>query len=88
MAKKLNDKATAKVFMSGASQAVRLPRAYRFKCDTVTIRKEGESLILTPAPKSWDDICLGEPDDVDELLAAALDDADLSPLEERASLDR
>lgn len=38
----------AKVFMNGRSQAVRLPKAYRFSADTVSIRKEGEAVILEP----------------------------------------
>ena len=46
---------TAKVFMSGRSQAVRIPKEFRFDGDEVTIRRSGTSLVLTPAPKrSWD----------------------------------
>jgi antitoxin VapB len=41
----------AKVFWSGPSQAVRLPKAFRFTTDEVTIRKVGEALILEPAPR-------------------------------------
>ncbi|HEV2851629.1 MAG TPA: type II toxin-antitoxin system VapB family antitoxin [Thermoanaerobaculia bacterium] len=42
--------ATAKVFWSGNSQAVRLPREYRFSRDVeeVSIRREGEQIILEP----------------------------------------
>lgn len=43
--------AKAKVFWSGPSQAVRLPKAFRFNTDEVTIRKVGNSLILEPVPK-------------------------------------
>lgn len=39
---------TVKVFMSGNSQAVRLPKEYRFDVDTLTIQKIGDSVILTP----------------------------------------
>lgn len=45
----------AKVFWSGRSQAVRLPKKYRFDTDEVTIRREGESIVITatdPAPKN------------------------------------
>ena len=46
---------TAKVFMSGRSQAVRIPKEFRFEGDEVTIRRSGDSLVLTPAPKrTWD----------------------------------
>lgn len=42
---------TAKVFMTGRSQAVRLPRKYRFEGTEVEIRREGKSVILTPVSK-------------------------------------
>ena len=46
---------TAKVFMSGRSQAVRIPKEFRFDGDEVTIRRSGASLVLTPAQKrTWD----------------------------------
>ena len=46
--------ATAKVFMSGRSQAVRLPREYRFSCDEVEISKDGDALVLRPThPRAW-----------------------------------
>ena len=37
----------AKIFMNGRSQAVRLPKEFRFDVDEVYIRKEGESVIIT-----------------------------------------
>jgi antitoxin VapB len=41
---------TAKIFWSGNSQAVRLPKEFRFEPGTeeVAIRREGEQLILEP----------------------------------------
>lgn len=41
---------TAKVFWSGNSQAIRLPREFRFPEETqeVSVRREGERLILEP----------------------------------------
>lgn len=45
---------TAKLFFNGRSQAVRIPKAYRFEgVDEVIIRKEGEALIITPVRKTW-----------------------------------
>lgn len=41
------------MFTSGRSQAVRIPKEYRFSCDEVSIEREGERVILTPRPKSW-----------------------------------
>jgi len=39
---------TAKIFKTGRSQAVRLPKRYRFSSSEVAIRKEGNSVILSP----------------------------------------
>jgi antitoxin VapB len=49
--------AKAKVFMSGRSQAVRIPAEYRFTTDEVFIRRDPQSgdLILSEAP-GWDEI--------------------------------
>ena len=43
----------AKVFTSGNSQAVRLPRKYKVKAKEMYIRREGDTLVLTPRPTSW-----------------------------------
>lgn len=45
--------ATAKVFMSGRSQAVRLPKEFRVNARELAIRKEGDSLVLTPINGDW-----------------------------------
>ena len=39
---------TAKVFMSGRSQAVRIPKKYRFDTPEVEIQKKGNKIILSP----------------------------------------
>lgn len=39
----------AKVFWTGRSQAVRLPKEFRFAGDTVMVRREGDAVILEPA---------------------------------------
>ena len=48
---------TAKLFMNGRSQAVRLPVNYRFDCDEVYIHKDPETgdVIISKKPGSWDD---------------------------------
>lgn len=48
---------TAKLFMNGRSQAVRLPVNYRFDCDEVYIRKDPETgdVIISKKPGFWDD---------------------------------
>ena len=44
----------AKLFMNGRSQAVRLPKKFRFQGSEVIIRREGEPVILEPAEKrTW-----------------------------------
>ena len=44
---------TAKVFKTGRSQAVRIPKRFRFSTDEVFIEPDGDSVILTPRPRSW-----------------------------------
>ncbi len=39
---------TARVFTNGRSQAVRIPKQYRFDVDEVYINKIGDTLMLTP----------------------------------------
>lgn len=46
--------ARAKVFWSGRSQAVRLPKEFRFDGDTVLIRRDGDAVIIEPAD-DWPD---------------------------------
>jgi antitoxin VapB len=43
----------ARVFWSGRSQAVRLPKAYRFEGEEVRIRRHGEAVILEPIASDW-----------------------------------
>jgi len=45
---------TAKVFFSNRSQAVRLPKDFQFNTDVVFIYRDGEKVILSPKPHSWD----------------------------------
>lgn len=45
---------TAKVFWSGRSQAVRLPKEFRFEGTEVRIRRHGAAVILEPVPTDWD----------------------------------
>jgi antitoxin VapB len=44
---------TAKVFKSGNSQAVRIPKEFQLKGDEVEIRRRGNMLILRPKSHSW-----------------------------------
>ena len=47
---------TAKLFRNGQSQAVRLPKEFRFEDDYVFIKKSGNAVILIPAKGSWDSL--------------------------------
>ncbi len=44
----------AKLFKNGQSQAVRLPKEFRFEGDEVLIKKAGNAVVLLPKKKSWD----------------------------------
>ena len=45
---------TAKLFWNGRSQAVRLPKEFRFEGSEVAIRREGKRVILEPPTRrSW-----------------------------------
>ena len=44
---------TAKLFENGRSQAVRLPKEYRFNGDEVIINKVGNIVLLMPKDDEW-----------------------------------
>ncbi len=56
---------TAKLFWSGRSQAVRLPKDFRIRGKEVRIRRHGSTVILEPLAddSSWLDAVVGELDD-------------------------
>ena len=45
---------TAKIFINGQSQAVRLPKAYRLKGKEAFITKIGDAIVLLPKKGKWD----------------------------------
>ena len=45
---------SAKLFCNGRSQAVRLPRDYRFDGEEVYIKKIGNAVVLIPKEKIWE----------------------------------
>ena len=55
----------AKIFWSGRSQAVRLPKDFRFRDAEVRIRRHGSAVILEPVAEDWSwlDSIVGELDD-------------------------
>ena len=69
----------AKLFASGGSQAVRLPKSCRFFCDEVAVKKVGEIVMLYPRDKALENFMRSRPltDDVYEsILAARREDAE------------
>ena len=45
---------TARLFVNGRSQAVRLPKEYQFSGENVYIKKIGQAVILVPVEKEWE----------------------------------
>jgi antitoxin VapB len=44
---------TARLFQNGQSQAVRLPKAFRFEGDQVYIKRVGNAVVLIPIESPW-----------------------------------
>jgi antitoxin VapB len=66
MAGKTAKHKTASVFWTGRSQAVRLPKEFRFTGDTVLVRREGNAVILEPNqdwPEGYVESFTGVPED-------------------------
>jgi len=45
---------SAKLFKNGESQAVRLPKEFRFSGNEVFIKRVGNAVVLLPKARSWD----------------------------------
>jgi antitoxin VapB len=76
--------ATAKLFWSGRSQAVRLPKDFRFRGKEVRIRRHGNAVILEPVADDWSWLdALAGPLDEDFVRAVA----EQPPSQERPALD-
>lgn len=46
----------SKLFQNGRSQAVRLPKAYRFSGERVLIKRFGKGVVLLPDEDSWESL--------------------------------
>lgn len=44
---------TAKIFENGRSQAVRLPKKFRFDVDEVVVQQLGDAVLLVPKGSLW-----------------------------------
>ena len=52
----MGDVAKAKLFMHGRSQAVRLPKEFRFDGTEVRIRRVGRGVLIEPVDVDWKEI--------------------------------
>ena len=46
--------ATAKIFQNGSSQAIRLPKEFRFDADEVCLKRIGSAVLLYPKDAAWE----------------------------------
>ena len=67
------DMETAKIFMNGQSQAVRLPKSFRFPGNEVGIQKVGNIVMLFAVDFAWEEFIKSSPvtDDFGETILAA-----------------
>jgi len=49
-------KVRAKLFTHGGSQAVRLPKEFRFEGKEVEISRDGDSIVIRPVRRTTDDL--------------------------------
>jgi antitoxin VapB len=61
---------TAKLFKNGGSQAVRLPKEFRFEGSRVFIKKVGDAVVLLPRQDSWDVLFKSLSQFTDDFMAA------------------
>lgn len=59
----------AKVFESGHSQAVRLPKKFRFEEEEVLVQRIGDAVLLTPKDSVWKTFVDGVNSFTDDFLA-------------------
>ena len=73
---------TAKLFWNGRSQAVRLPRHFRFQGDRVFVKRMGNAVVLLPYHDSWQALF----ESIDQFSDDFMDDREQPPQQQRESL--
>src|SRR5262249_38288209 len=73
---------TAKLFKNGDSQAVRLPREFRFAGSEVLIKRTGNAVVLLPKTKSWETLISS----LDQFSDDFMDERDQPGMQKRESL--
>lgn len=71
----------AKLFLNGQSQAVRLPKEYRFQGDRVYLKRVGNALLLLPYEAPWQTLL----ESLDKFSEDFMQERDQPPLQERES---
>ncbi|SEH04972.1 type II toxin-antitoxin system antitoxin VapB [Candidatus Venteria ishoeyi] len=76
---------TAKLFMNGRSQAVRLPKEFRLEGNEVEICRQGNSIVLVPIVNQWQQMF----EKLDKLSVAEdfMADREQPPQQKRPELD-
>ena len=64
---------TAKIFENGRSQAVRLPKKYRFNTDEVVVQQLGKAVLLVPKEDLWETFTDGLEDFTDDIFGGGRD---------------
>lgn len=70
---------TAKLFKNGKSQAVRLPKEFRFGSDRVYIKRVGNAVVLLPFQSPWETLI----NSLDGFSADFMEDRNQPPTQER-----
>ena len=64
---------TAKIFENGRSQAVRLPKRFRFDVDEVVVQQLGDAVLLVPKESVWQTFLDGVNGFTDDVFEAGRD---------------
>ena len=72
---------TAKIFENGRSQAVRLPKKFRFNTDEVVVQQLGAVVLLVPKDALWQTFMDGLDSFTDDIFEDGRDQGDLKERE-------
>lgn len=73
---------TAKIFQNGKSQAIRLPKDYRFSGAKVYLKRVGNAVVLIPEQNSWQTLV----ESLDQFSDDFMDEREQPPQQQRADL--
>ncbi len=74
----------AKLFKNGESQAVRLPKEFRFRGKEVYIKRQGNIVVLIPEQDSWDTLIESTKHFTDDFMA----ERNQPPVQQREGFDQ